>query len=472
MRPGLRRLRSIRGRITAISTALVAITLVAASLVLMEWVQADLLASAQQTLDEALDTQAAQLGFEDFEVLEADVGSVDNFEASVGGSEVFIGLFTGQGDGNAYGEMFIDGFPIANLVIDVDTGEIVEILDIDDAQPIENEVLVEEIGSLAFDVMEVGAVDGDQFLVGAASLDEVEESVAAIRQALMFIVPSLILAFAMLTWWLVGRALRPVMSITDQVEAISASSMDRRVPVPDTNDEVADLASVMNRMLDRLQRGGERQRQFSADASHELRSPLSTVRAAAEILGGSPSKERAKRLSADIVAESDRMDELISDLLELSRLDEDRRAPDREQTDLVELVTKELDAELAVSTFSLDAPDRLDAAVSPRQLRRVVRNLVDNATRHAAKRVRVSLSPSHGRVLLQVEDDGAGVADDAKELIFERFSRLDEARTRDSGGAGLGLALVKAIVESHDGMVEVKDSPLGGALFVVSLPTG
>ncbi len=495
MTPTLKHLRSIRGRITLISTMLVAITLVVASVVLMRWVQADLLASAQDTLDLALEEQAEQLGISEF--LDEDLEEVEDFlpeeqffESYVDGNQVSLGLFTAQGDGFAIGELAINGFPVAGLMIDVETGEVVEVFDSQFEQRLEDPDLIEEIGSLAFEVIEVGPIEDGQFFVGAASLDEVEESVEAIRQALMFIVPALVLAFAALTWWLVGRALRPVMSITSQVEAISTSSLDRRVPVPDTNDEVANLASVMNRMLDRLQRGGERQRQFSADASHELRSPLSTVRAAGEMLGRNPSPDRARRLAEDIVAESDRMDELISDLLELSRLDEDRRGLTMEETNLVELLLTELAIELAEGTVVLESPPALSIMASPRQLRRLVRNLVDNAARHADQKVVVSvtsLGPPAGtaaadakfgagdegrRVLLTVDDDGAGVADEAKRAIFERFSRLDEARSRDAGGAGLGLALVRAIAESHRGTAAAEDSPLGGARFAVTLPVG
>ncbi|MGH1489423.1 MAG: sensor histidine kinase [Acidimicrobiales bacterium] len=490
-------LRSIRGRITLAATALVAITLFVASWLLLQWVEADLLDSAQATLDEALEAQAEQFGLqEEFllpdeafgeesfgeesfgqEGFEPEPVEAQAFEGFIDGQNVFIGLFTVHDEGLAFGEMFIEDEPVANLVIEVDTGEIVEIWDIEFDEPLTDPVLVEEIESLAFEVFEVG--DGDQFLVGAASLDEIAESVAAVRSALWVIGPGLVVAFALLTWWLVGRALRPVMSITSQVDAISSSSLDRRVPVPDTDDELANLATVMNRMLDRLQRGGERQRQFSADASHELRSPLSTIRAAGEMINTNPKAERTQRLAGDIVAESIRMDELIGDLLDLARLDEDRRLPDREPMDLATLLRAELAAELDRGQLTIVVPPTLPLTGSPRQLRRLVRNLVDNAIRHAESTVAVTAvslpdavsgHASDERVVqLMVEDDGAGVATEDRLTIFERFSRLDEARTRDAGGSGLGLALVKAIAESHGGSVSITDSELGGAKFVVTL---
>lgn len=481
----IRHLRSIRGRITLIATMLVAVTLVVASVVLMRWVQADLLESAQATLDEALESQADLLGVEAEVLTELGIDDFSDrtFEAVVDDRDVFISVFPEDGFGTSFGEMFIDNFAVAGLELDSETNEILAVYDIGFQQQLVDGELAAQVGELATEVIETGEVelgdwelveaDGDDlFTLSESSLAEVEQSVAAIRQALLFIVPSLIVAFALLIWWLVGRALRPVMSITEQVEAISSSSLDRRVPIPDTNDEVANLASVMNRMLDRLQRGGERQRQFSADASHELRSPLSTVRAAAELLEANPPPERTKRLAGDIVAESDRMDELISDLLELSRLDEDRRSPVMEETDVVALVQAELQPELADGRVALSAPPQVLVMASPRQLQRVVRNLVDNAIRHAERKILVSVTSTAAEVRLAVDDDGSGVPPADRTSIFERFARLDEARSRDGGGSGLGLALVSAIADAHEGTAVVEDSDLGGARFVVSLPAG
>lgn len=480
----VRHLRSIRGRITLISTILVAATLVLASIVLMRWVESDLLATAQSSVDQALEDQAESLGLTPEAV--ADLGGSLMVEAEVDGSDVFVGLFTEAGDGLAYGELFVDDEPVAGLVLEVDTGDVVELVDLQFGEPLDDDDLIEEIESLFFEVLEIS--EGEQFLVGAAPLDEVEESIAAIRQALIVIVPLLVAAFAVLIWWMTGRALRPVRSITDQVQAISSSSLDRRVPVPVTGDEIAELATVMNRMLDRLERGGDRQRQFSADASHELRSPLSTVRAAAELLAGHPPRERAGRLADDIVVEADRMEELIADLLELSRLDEDRRVSAMEPVNIAELIRFELAADVERDRTGIDpgpvvevvAPAELVVDGQPRQLARMIRNLVDNAKRHATARVEVQLqievhpkvrdSIAGAGVRITVDDDGTGVAVDQRDRIFERFSRLDEARTRDTGGAGLGLALVRAIVDNHDGDVSVEDSPLGGARFVVELP--
>lgn len=466
-----------------VATATVAVTLLGASWLLLTWVEADLLDSAQGALDAALDAQAEQFGLSS-EFIEPAL-----FEASIDGENVFISVFD-PGDGElAFGEMFVDDEPVASLIIDTETEEIVEVWDISFFQPITNPTEVERIESLANELLELG--ENEQFLVGATDLEEIAESVDAVRGALWILGPGLLAAFGLLTWWLVGRALQPVNSITRQVEAISSSSLDRRVPVPDSGDELANLATVMNRMLDRLQRGGDRQRQFAADASHELRSPLSTIRVAGEMLGSNPNPDRTQRLADDIVAESVRMDELIGDLLDLSRLEEDQRLADREEVDLVALIKAELSGEVERGAVTIEAPSGQTAQAalllngSSRQLRRVVRNLVDNALRHADSKVVVSVTgsglgsvsgsvagQSDGMVRLMVDDDGAGVAQAERQNIFERFSRLDEARSRDAGGSGLGLSLVMAIAESHGGTVSVTDSELGGARFVVTLPAG
>lgn len=477
-------LRSVRGRITLVSTALVALTLVLAAMLLLRLVREDLLNSAEATIDQALEQQAEQLG-----VAAEDLDSLGGFSeawAVIDGDEVGVGIFQADPDdpsGAAFGELYLNGEIVATLVIDVSNGEVVEVFDPIFEEPLEDPEVIEQVESLVFEVLELSDTDG-RFLVGATPLGEIEESVTAVEEALFVIVPALTLFFGLSTWLLVGRALRPVKSITSQVEAISTSSLDQRVPVPRTKDEVAELATVMNGMLDRLERGGERQRQFSADASHELRSPLSAVRAAAEMLGRNPDPARVDRLAEDIVAESDRMDQLIGDLLELSRLDEDRRSIALEHLDLVQLIYAELREEEADGTVEIIAPAELIIEGAKSQLRRLVRNLVDNAVRYAEGRVRVTVSDKqkHGSnvsaelaefklagVVLTVEDDGPGIPPEEREAVFERFARLDEARGRDAGGTGLGLALVKAITERHGGTVTVDESPLGGARFTVTL---
>ena len=233
------------------------------------------------------------------------------------------------------------------------------------------------------------------------------------------------------------------------------------------DDEVTELATVMNDMLARLESGDERQRQFSADASHELRSPLSTIRASAEIIERKPTAERTESLAGHILAESDRMDALIADLLQLSRMEGTFEISQPEIIDLGQLVR----AELADDTVNLNLGSDVLVSGDRQQLRRVVRNLVDNARAHAEDAVSVGLQAADGSAVLWVDDDGPGIAPDDRLRVFERFTRLDASRTRSAGGAGLGLALVRSIVVRHRGSVGVDAAPtLGGARLVVRLP--
>lgn len=463
MRGLVRAVRSVRGRITLAATALVALTLIVASFAIVRLVENDLVRSAEAALDDALD-QAAEV-----------TGGLDNRRFPVEIDDAFfqLGVFTVEDDRFAFGTIYDDeDVPVAELVIDVDEFEVVEVFDPETGEELFDEELTEALNELVFDAAETEAEDGGTILVGATELTEVDASLDAVRRALLVIVPLLVLASGLLTWWLVGRALRPVHAITRRVEDISSSNLGQRVPTPDGDDEIADLATVMNDMLDRLQEGSERQRQFSADASHELRSPLAVVRAAAEMIERWPQGDRVESLAGDIVAESERMDALIGDLLELARVDEAASREAFETVDLGELVSAEVRDEGIEVRADGDSSGAVVVDGSKRMLRRVVRNLVDNARRHAEDRVIVVVEVgSDGTARVEVHDDGNGVPPAERDAVFERFTRLDEARSRDAGGAGLGLALVRVITERHHGTVTVDDSPLlGGAVFTVHLP--
>ncbi len=455
---------SVRTRITLVATAMVAVALVFAAWLILQMVERDFVETTERALEAELELEAAQFGATGFGPEE-----VFFFDFVVQDRPLSLGLFTIAEEGIAFGELYEQGFLVGDVFIDLDEVAVIEIVDPLSGLPIQDPELVEELEAAAFEVREIeseAAEVGEALIVGAVARDEVNESLQAVREALTLIVPALVVVMGFLIWFLVGRALRPVGAMSERVEAITTTRLDQRVPVPSGRDEVANLATVMNGMLDRLQRGDHRQRQFAADASHELRSPLSTVRAAAEMIEHNPASERTESLASDIVHEADRMDRLIGDLLHLSRVDEDRSSEFFEPIDLGQLVADcagGVDVTTEPGLVVLGAQD---------QLRRVVENLVANAQRHASTQVTVHAVPAaNGRVELRVDDDGAGVPVNDRERIFERFSRLDAARSRDRGGAGLGLALVKAIVTRHGGWVHAETSPtLGGASFVVRLP--
>jgi signal transduction histidine kinase len=313
---------------------------------------------------------------------------------------------------------------------------------------------------------------GRRTVVVARSTETVTEATAAVSGLLAVGLPLLLAVVAVTTWVLVGRALAPVEAIRAEVDAISAAALHRRVPDPPADDEIGRLARTMNRMLGRLEQAQARQRRLVADASHELRSPVATIRQHAEVALAHPDRTSTTELAATVLAEDLRLQRLAEDLLLLTRADEHTLALRRRPVDLDDLVFDEArrlrDATgLTVDTTAVSA-GRVDG--DPAGLRRVLRNLGDNAARHAGGRLAFSVAERDGKVLLAVDDDGSGIPEADRERVFERFVRLDDARARDDGGSGLGLAIVAELVAAHGGTVAVATSPLGGARVAVTLP--
>jgi signal transduction histidine kinase len=314
--------------------------------------------------------------------------------------------------------------------------------------------------------------DGKVTLVAQRSLTEVNSAVGNLKTIMWFAVPALIAAVGFAVWLLAGRALRPVEAIRSEAEEITGTTLDRRVPEPRSKDEVGKLARTMNAMLDRLERSSQKQRQFVSDASHELRSPIASIRTNLEVALRNADTADWPVVARRALDEDERMEAMVTDLLDLARLDEDAEvAPvtSMPEVDLDELV---LDETLRPHHAAVDTTRVSAGRVHGRreQLARVVRNLIDNADRHATSLVAVSLRNGSDTVELTVDDDGPGIAPADRERVFERFTRLDDGRARDDGGLGLGLSMVKTIVERHGGTVEIEDAPLGGARFAVRLP--
>jgi signal transduction histidine kinase len=282
--------------------------------------------------------------------------------------------------------------------------------------------------------------------------------------------PLVLLLVGVATALLVGRSLRTVEAMRRRVAAITARQLHERVPVPAADDEFRRLAQTMNTMLDRLEDSALAQRRFVADASHELRSPLSTLQVGLELLDARL-RSQDRTTVAVLREEVDRLARLVADLLLLARVDEHGLAPRLTDVDLDDL----LDAER--SRVAAQSGPRVIAEVRPvrvrgdrGQLARAVRNLVDNAVRHARTTVTLRLLPTGEVARLEVVDDGPGVPAAGRDRIFQRFVRLEDGRERAGGGSGLGLAIVAEIVAAHGGGVTVADAPGGGAAFVLTLP--
>ena len=310
--------------------------------------------------------------------------------------------------------------------------------------------------------------DGRFTIHTAVSLEDQQRAVDDVRIGMVVLMPVVVALVAMTTWLIVGWALRPVSSIRSELAAITTGDLSRRVPVPRARDEIHDLAVTTNHTLAALDSSVGRQRRFIADASHELRSPLAVLRARLEVAAVHPDLLDLDATVADVV----RLQDLATDLLLLARLDAGERPP-ADRVELTDLVRDEVARRSAgdVKPVHLDLTEDVVVAGASGRLVRVLTNLLDNAQRHAAGRVRVRLRAVDDHAELRVSDDGSGIPVDQRDRIFDRFVRLDEPRSRDAGGAGLGLAIVREVVTAHRGHILVGDSEIGGAAFTVSLPT-
>ncbi|MDJ0769188.1 MAG: ATP-binding protein [Ilumatobacter sp.] len=402
--------------------------------------------------------------FEEFGVFDSDIDG--GFGAELGASELdelFEALDRGLQEAFEHGEFRVGTAP-------EDAAAIAEAAPDDDPAPAADETAADEPAApLGADELVFGLrpVDGVDVIV-AAPAESVTRSVDRLRTVLWAAAPIVMLLGGGVTWILAGRALRPVGLMTDRAAGIRASTLHERVPVPRSKDEIGRLATEMNEMLDRLEQADTRRRQFVSDASHELRSPIAALRVQAEATLADGPDDDAASLADGVLAETDRLGSLVTDLLSLARADEGLPPPST-VVDLDDIV-------LAEAARSRSTPIETDGVSAGRvrgradELTRLTTHLLDNAARHASSRVRVTLATHGDDVVLTVDDDGPGVPDDQRTTIFDRFVRLDAARARDDGGAGLGLAVVAAVARAAGGDVAVDDGDLGGARFVVTLP--
>ncbi|MFW2382758.1 MAG: sensor histidine kinase [Acidimicrobiales bacterium] len=327
---------------------------------------------------------------------------------------------------------------------------------------------LQPVGDITTVSLPVDLEEGTLMITASSSLEPVRAGVGALRGILLVIVPLLISGVGAMAWFVTGRAFSPVEDITSQVERITDDRLDERVPVPDSRDEVAHLATTMNSMLDRLAASRTRQREFVSDASHELRSPVAASKTKLEVGLAHPDQTNWEETARVVLEEQDRLGGLIDDMLMLARLDEGR-TPKPVDVDLDDVVFAEAERPYGVTVdVSKVTPVRVNG--DAQQLARLVRNLVSNAVRHASSEVRISLGAVSDEAVLCVADDGPGIPVPDRDRIFERFVRLEHSRTRDDGGAGLGLALVAAVAAAHNGSVTVSEGTSRGASFELRMP--
>jgi signal transduction histidine kinase len=429
-------------RVTAVAAVAVAVVLGVASVLLVQRQRADL----TDQLDESLQVEADRISDQ------AEQGAFPEIDDD----DRLVALLGADGDVVAWAGVE-DADEASALVRSADDSD--EVVYDDEAY----RIVVERYDASG---------DDDGVVYVAGSTDDVDESVAELRNTLAATVPAVVVLLIVVVWIVVGRTLRPVDQIRSRVAAIGMAELDRRVPVPDTGDEIARLAQTMNGMLARLQHAVVRQQRFVADASHELRTPLTRMRTELEVDERNPDRADAAATRRSQLDEIAGLQRLIEDLLALARSDAGAIEARRDPVDLDDIVLEEARAAAGAGP-SFDVGDVSGAQVrgDAEALRRVIRNLFDNARQHAVARVTVGLAEHGGSAMLTVDDDGPGVPPENRSSIFDRFARLDESRT---GGAhaGLGLAIVADIVTRHGGTVAVDDAPSGGARFVVTLPIG
>jgi signal transduction histidine kinase len=324
---------------------------------------------------------------------------------------------------------------------------------------------VEEDDTFAVVVRGVAAPDGDAVVISAQSLESAHRATEVLVRLLALGYPILLLLVAGISYWLTGLALAPVEAMRRRVAGITASDRAARVSVPPSRDEVAQLATTMNAMLDRLADAAEAQHRFVADASHELRSPLATIRAAHEIAAVHPEASDWSVVNADVLAEVDRLERLVDDLLFLARSDEHGAPSQLEEVDLDDLVAEEAGRLRRLSGLRIVVQATPVRVIGDRhQLARALRNLTDNAARHATGRIEFRVDRRQSDAVVDVVDDGPGIPAADRMRVFERFVRLDPSRRRAGGGAGLGLAIARDIAEAHGGELSVVPGDRGAHL--------
>jgi signal transduction histidine kinase len=304
-------------------------------------------------------------------------------------------------------------------------------------------------------------------LVGT-SLESVSEATGTVRTSLLVGLPLLLALLALGTWYVVGRSLSRVERVRREVDRIGEADLSTRLE-PGPPDEVGRLVQTMNAMLERIDAGQRRQRDFVADASHELQSPLTAFRAQLEVARAHPDRVDWPALTSDLLEDTDRMERLVRDLLLLASGEAplERRVP----VDLADVAGDQVERVARAGgpqiVLTVDSP--APVLGDPGQLDRVVGNLLDNARAHASTRVDVVVAADPAASWVSVGDDGLGIPADQREQVFDRFHRADPARSRLSSGTGLGLPIARALARRHGGDVLLEPSEVG-ARFVLRLP--
>jgi signal transduction histidine kinase len=317
-------------------------------------------------------------------------------------------------------------------------------------------------GSARVVVVTAGPPTAPQYVLVAISTDNLTQGVHILRVTLLVAFPLLVGLLAVVLWRVLGAAFSPVDALRAGAEEITGGTRAGRLPLPESRDEIHRLAVTLNGMLHRLDAARARQRAFVADAAHELRSPLTNMRTELEVAQHLPDTTDWPALATDLLTDVERLSRLVDDLLLLARSDDATgRAVGgpRAEIELGDLLGDIAARYPGVAYQRPPAP--LPLTGEPDALGRVVANLLDNAARHARSQVRLSADGDGAYHRIVVTDDGPGIPAADRERVFDRFTRLDDARARDAGGSGLGLAIVRELVRRHGGTVTLGDAGPG-----------
>lgn len=323
-------------------------------------------------------------------------------------------------------------------------------------------------------------VGGEPYIIQSAfEMDDFYEALDHFALLLFISIPSLLLCAAAGGYWISTRALAPVDQITQTARTISAQNLSSRLVVPNTGDELQRLSETLNGMLDRLESAFKKITQFTADASHELRTPVAVMRTRTELsLRKARSAEEYRDVIAEVLAELEKTSALIEQLMFLARADSGAETLRFTPTNVAEVLREACHqgsalAEAKQIAFQEEiSGDSMWVKGDTSSLRRLFLILIDNAVKYtpANGQVEVSLHRNDGFAVAEVRDTGIGIAEADLPSVFERFYRADKARTRESGGVGLGLSIGRWITEVHAGTIEVRSTPGRGSVFQVRLP--
>ena len=318
----------------------------------------------------------------------------------------------------------------------------------------------------------VTSPDGPVTLAAVTSLAPAVRAGQVTAQLLLAVMMLVLLLVVFFTWRMTARTLRPVEEMRATAESINASDLSARIPVPKGDEDLSRLANTFNDMLARVEASFNDQKRFISDASHELKSPVAATGVMLETLQTHPESVDTQQVLDDLESQNQRMGSIVGDLLHLARSDEGRMTVNKKPIDLMDLLFEEVQTLRSHANVEIDTTDinPVVCEADPDRMSHVVRNLMENAARYAKSKVKVSCTELDGEVLILVSDDGPGIPEEDRTRVFDRFVRLDENRSQQQGGTGLGLAVVRSMVEAHGGTVGFGEPELGGATAVVSIP--